>query len=106
MSSTKCWSAKRRQGDDLDPRVDAAQLPGGFDAVHSRHVDVHAHDVGFVLADAADEFLTVADCGDDLQVGDLFEQRSQGFAKHPVIVGKHDPDCASSLLVVLACTLR
>ena len=28
----------------------AGQLPGGLDAVHARHPDVHQHDIGAQLA--------------------------------------------------------
>ena len=75
------------------------QLPGGGDAVHTGHANVHEDDVGFEGAAEADGFGAVGRGTDDGEVGLGVEQFAETGADHLVVVGDEDPDLAGLTLI-------
>lgn len=71
-----------------------AKEPGGFDAVHDRHADVHHDDVGREAIAHVDRCRTVGSDGHDGDVGLEFEQRCEVAPDAGVVVGDHRPDGA------------
>ena len=80
------------RGEDEDAL--ARQPPGGLDAVHDRHTDVHQHDVGRVLRRSLDRLLAGAGLGDDLDVPGGLEHGLEAGPHHRLVVGDHDPQPA------------
>jgi hypothetical protein len=72
-----------------DQHALSREPPGGFDAVDSRHPDVHQHDVGCVLAGGSDGLLAVACLGDDLDVAGGLEHGFEPRPHHRLIVRDH-----------------
>ena len=66
--------------------------PGGREAVHARHPDVHQDEVGRAAAGKRDRLNTVRGLADDLDVGFGFEDRPQPAAYHGLVVGEQHAD--------------
>src|SRR6185437_11641200 len=64
-------------------------LPGGLQAVHHRHADVHEDDVGAQLGDPGDGLLPVDGLADHLDIGLRVEQDGKARPHHALVVG-HD----------------
>ena len=80
--------AERREHDDrADPLL--ADLLGGGDAVHDRHLDVHDDDVGLELDGHLDGLLAVAGLADDLVAG-LAEHLGEVEADDGLVLGHED----------------
>jgi hypothetical protein len=82
------------QHDDVHPsqgwvRGDA---PGGFDAVHARHLDVDERDVGQVLAGQCQALAAVGCLGDHLDVVLDVKQRAESTADKRLVVDQEDAD--------------
>src|SRR6185436_4722447 len=83
------------QGQDWGARAAGDQLafandPGGGDAVHFRHLDIHQDDVPAAPLPGFDRFATVVD--DDGGEAHLAEHRAQDLLVDFVVLGGQDAD--------------
>ena len=78
-------------GEDDDPRA-ARDLASGFDAVETRHADVHQDDIGPFLADEVDRLLAVAGLAGDPHVGLRLHDHAKARAHQGLVVGDDDSD--------------
>jgi hypothetical protein len=89
------------------PLGEGLQPPRGFDAVESRHTDVHQHNICAGRRHCGDRVLAVATLGDDLQTVGGRKDASQARANNRLIVDDGHPDHraerASARPVVLVC---
>src|SRR5262249_10136362 len=69
-----------------------ADLPGGPEAVKTRHLNVHERDVRAVLGGQRDRVLPVDGLGDHLDVVFRLEQRPDAATDQRLVVGQQDPD--------------
>src|ERR1022692_674575 len=70
----------------------AAELPGGLDAIHARHADVHEDDVRAQFAADGHRLGPVAGCAEDREVWLRGQEPGESGANYLMIVGDDDPD--------------
>ena len=70
----------------------------GLQAVHSRHLDVHEHDVWSHRAGDGDRLLTVACFADHLDVVFGFEDHPEPGSDQRLIIDQHDPNAHAASL--------
>src|SRR5262249_51992190 len=70
----------------------SGELPGGLDAVHAGHADVHQHDIGDVFSAGPHRLGAVGCGGDDVEVGLCVEQVGEAGADDLGIGGDADAD--------------
>ena len=78
------------QHQDLRGGPEGGDLPGGLQAVHHRHADIHQDHVRTQLRGARDRFLPVHGLADDLDVGLAVQQGGEAGPDHALVIGDHD----------------
>ena len=87
------------QDDHLDPGqvVVGGDAPGGFQAVHPGHPDVHQHHVGALAAGQVDRLRAVGGLAHHLEVVGRVDQHVEPGADQRLVVGEQDPDHGACL---------
>src|SRR5436190_8438908 len=81
-----------REHEHTGAGVVGGDAPGGLEAVHARHRQIHQHDVGLVLGYRRQRRLAVRSRGNDLHAVSGGEQLLEARAHDDVVVDDEDPD--------------
>lgn len=79
-----------REDQDADVREVGADPPGGLDAVHLGHADVHEDDVGAFALGQRDRLGAVAGLADGAQARRGVDQDAEAAAQQGLVVGDED----------------
>src|SRR5215831_15303368 len=83
------------QDEHLGPQPTLANGAGGFEAAHTRHLDVHHDHVGLNFAGCFDRRRAISRLADYLDVRLNVQKRLQASAQHSVVIGQDHADLRS-----------